>query len=171
MACARYQHSMLYVPHTAFHAKQKLNSPQIVVYAVVIFAFWNIPGARVLINPLKLFTIGWHELCHITAVRAQAPLTAHIPELTIPTGNTNGRHSCTSVHRPRPWRGDASRRRSADAYPHGRLCRVHHVRRCIDSSRIRHAGRQDYELHHCDWFAMPTRTSTGQIVSTVCGTT
>lgn len=38
----------------------------IVVYAVVIFAFWNIPGARNLINPLKLFTIGWHELCHIT---------------------------------------------------------------------------------------------------------
>ncbi|PSR76132.1 hypothetical protein PHLCEN_2v8630, partial [Hermanssonia centrifuga] len=40
---------------------------QIVVYAVVIFALWNVPGARVLINPLKLFTIGWHELCHITA--------------------------------------------------------------------------------------------------------
>ncbi|KAL1941136.1 hypothetical protein VTO73DRAFT_7348 [Trametes versicolor] len=38
----------------------------IVVYAVVIFAFWNIPGARVIINPLKLFTIGWHELCHIS---------------------------------------------------------------------------------------------------------
>ncbi|KAH9945708.1 peptidase M50B-like-domain-containing protein [Amylocystis lapponica] len=37
----------------------------IVVYAVVIFALWNIPGARVLITPLKLFTIGWHELCHI----------------------------------------------------------------------------------------------------------
>jgi len=37
----------------------------IVVYAVIIFAFWNIPGARNLINPLKLFTIGWHELCHI----------------------------------------------------------------------------------------------------------
>ncbi|CAL1714688.1 unnamed protein product [Somion occarium] len=37
----------------------------IVVYAVVIFALWNIPGARVLINPLKLLTIGWHELCHI----------------------------------------------------------------------------------------------------------
>ncbi|THH07010.1 hypothetical protein EW146_g9445 [Bondarzewia mesenterica] len=30
----------------------------------MIFAFWNIPGARLLINPLKLFTIGWHELCH-----------------------------------------------------------------------------------------------------------
>ncbi|KAI0073276.1 hypothetical protein K474DRAFT_1678024 [Panus rudis PR-1116 ss-1] len=38
----------------------------IVVYAVIIFALWNIPGARVLINPLKLLTIGWHELCHIT---------------------------------------------------------------------------------------------------------
>ncbi|KAJ3548744.1 hypothetical protein NM688_g5257 [Phlebia brevispora] len=39
----------------------------IVVYAVVIFALWNVPGARNLINPLKLFTIGWHELCHIAA--------------------------------------------------------------------------------------------------------
>ncbi|OBZ74017.1 Glycogen debranching enzyme [Grifola frondosa] len=38
---------------------------EIVVYAVVIFAFWVIPGARVVITPLKLFTIGWHELCHI----------------------------------------------------------------------------------------------------------
>ncbi|KAI6149837.1 peptidase M50B-like-domain-containing protein [Pisolithus tinctorius] len=38
-----------------------------VVYAVVIFGIWNIPGARTLINPLKLFTIGWHELCHIIA--------------------------------------------------------------------------------------------------------
>jgi len=42
----------------------------IVVYAVVIFALWNIPGARNLINPLKLFTIGWHELCHIIMVRS-----------------------------------------------------------------------------------------------------
>lgn len=47
---------------------------KIVVYAVVIFAFWNIPGARVLINPLKLFTIGWHELCHIVAVSLTARL-------------------------------------------------------------------------------------------------
>ncbi|KZP16643.1 hypothetical protein FIBSPDRAFT_957884 [Athelia psychrophila] len=39
----------------------------IVVYAVVIFGVWHIPGARVLINPLKLLTIGWHELCHIIA--------------------------------------------------------------------------------------------------------
>ncbi|TFK51762.1 hypothetical protein OE88DRAFT_1658371 [Heliocybe sulcata] len=37
----------------------------IVVYSVMIFAIWNIPTVRNLINPLKLFTIGWHELCHI----------------------------------------------------------------------------------------------------------
>jgi hypothetical protein len=40
---------------------------QIVVFAVVIFGIWNIPGARLLINPLKLLTIGFHELCHISA--------------------------------------------------------------------------------------------------------
>ena len=39
--------------------------------AVVIFGFWNVPVVRNLINPLKLFTIGWHELCHITAVRTR----------------------------------------------------------------------------------------------------
>ena len=36
--------------------------------AVIIFGFWNVPVVRNLINPLKLFTIGWHELCHISAV-------------------------------------------------------------------------------------------------------
>lgn len=44
------------------------SSPQIVVYTVVIFAVWNIPAVRNLINPLKLFAIGWHELCHIIVV-------------------------------------------------------------------------------------------------------
>ncbi|KDN42818.1 hypothetical protein RSAG8_06572, partial [Rhizoctonia solani AG-8 WAC10335] len=38
-----------------------------VVFIVVISALWHIPGARTLINPLKLFTIGWHELCHMAA--------------------------------------------------------------------------------------------------------
>ncbi|TFY80881.1 hypothetical protein EWM64_g3134 [Hericium alpestre] len=37
----------------------------IVVYTVVLFGVWNIPGVRLLINPLKLFAIGWHELCHV----------------------------------------------------------------------------------------------------------
>ncbi|KAH6916173.1 peptidase M50B-like-domain-containing protein [Coprinopsis sp. MPI-PUGE-AT-0042] len=39
----------------------------LIAMAVVIFGFWNVPVIRNLINPLKLFTIGWHELCHITA--------------------------------------------------------------------------------------------------------
>ncbi|KAF4610600.1 hypothetical protein D9613_006831 [Agrocybe pediades] len=39
----------------------------IVAMAVIIFGFWNVPVVRNLINPLKLFTIGWHELCHISA--------------------------------------------------------------------------------------------------------
>ena len=36
--------------------------------AVIIFGFWNVPVVRNVITPLKLFTIGWHELCHISAV-------------------------------------------------------------------------------------------------------
>jgi len=36
----------------------------IIVYAVVLFGLWTIPGARIMIIPLKLFAIGWHELCH-----------------------------------------------------------------------------------------------------------
>ncbi|KAL0567642.1 hypothetical protein V5O48_014350 [Marasmius crinis-equi] len=39
----------------------------IIAMAVVIFGFWNVPGVRHCINPFKLFTIGAHELCHITA--------------------------------------------------------------------------------------------------------
>jgi hypothetical protein len=50
---------------------------QTVVYAVVIFGIWNIPVARTLINPLKLFTIGWHEFCHIVAVRLSAAWLKH----------------------------------------------------------------------------------------------
>ena len=43
-----------------------------VAMAVVIFGFWNVPVVRNLINPLKLFAIGWHELCHICAVCTRA---------------------------------------------------------------------------------------------------
>jgi len=39
----------------------------IIAMAVIIFGFWNVPIVRNAINPLKLFTIGLHELCHITA--------------------------------------------------------------------------------------------------------
>ncbi|CAG7847777.1 SubName: Full=Uncharacterized protein {ECO:0000313/EMBL:CCA69551.1} [Serendipita indica DSM 11827] len=36
-----------------------------VVFLIVAFAFWTFPVVRVVINPLKLFVIGWHEFCHI----------------------------------------------------------------------------------------------------------
>ncbi|KAG8835094.1 hypothetical protein FRC17_005215 [Serendipita sp. 399] len=38
-----------------------------VVLLIVAFAFWTFPVIRVVINPLKLFVIGWHEFCHIAA--------------------------------------------------------------------------------------------------------
>ncbi|KAG9056937.1 hypothetical protein FS842_009140 [Serendipita sp. 407] len=38
-----------------------------VVLLIVAFAFWTFPIIRVVINPLKLFVIGWHEFCHIAA--------------------------------------------------------------------------------------------------------
>ena len=64
------------LPIHATHSFDRLATPfprQIVVYAVVIFAVWNIPAVRNVINPLKLFTIGWHELCHIIAVSGLHP--------------------------------------------------------------------------------------------------
>ncbi|EPT01312.1 hypothetical protein FOMPIDRAFT_1049021 [Fomitopsis schrenkii] len=38
-----------------------------VVFTVVIFGLWVIPILRLLIVPLKLFTVGFHEFCHIVA--------------------------------------------------------------------------------------------------------
>ena len=55
--------------HAAGVSRGGANVLQIVVYAVILFALWNIPGARVVINPLKLFAIGWHEMCHAIVVR------------------------------------------------------------------------------------------------------
>ena len=68
--------SFITLPIHATHSFDRLATPfsrQIVVYAVVIFAVWNIPAVRNVINPLKLFTIGWHELCHIIAVSGLHP--------------------------------------------------------------------------------------------------
>lgn len=51
--------------------------------SVIIFGFWNVPVVRNLINPLKLFTIGWHELCHVTAVSLPCPYRIPIPRLSL----------------------------------------------------------------------------------------
>ncbi|KAF8582793.1 hypothetical protein K439DRAFT_1413005 [Ramaria rubella] len=36
----------------------------VLVYTTLIFAVWSVPVVRVIITPFKLFTIGWHEMCH-----------------------------------------------------------------------------------------------------------
>ncbi|KAJ8521537.1 hypothetical protein ONZ45_g1733 [Pleurotus djamor] len=54
------------VPSTQPTGDQIVVCYVIIAMAVIIFGFWNVPGVRHIINPLKLFTIGWHELCHIT---------------------------------------------------------------------------------------------------------
>ncbi|KAG8900226.1 hypothetical protein FRC01_010213 [Tulasnella sp. 417] len=37
------------------------------VFLVLVVPFWFLPGARTIIAPLKLYVIGWHELCHMLA--------------------------------------------------------------------------------------------------------
>ncbi|KAG8900093.1 hypothetical protein FRC01_010269 [Tulasnella sp. 417] len=37
------------------------------VFLVLVIPFWFLPGARTIIAPLKLYVIGWHELCHMLA--------------------------------------------------------------------------------------------------------
>jgi len=66
------------------------------VYMVVIFVLWHAPGVRNVLNPLKLFTIGWHELCHII----MGIMTGgRIISITIDP-NLGG---CTRVEGGRPW--------------------------------------------------------------------
>lgn len=53
-----------------------------------------------LINPLKLFTIGWHELCHITAVRLLALIPPPSPHFSSPTtaGDPHWRQRRARMH-------------------------------------------------------------------------
>ncbi|KIJ55320.1 hypothetical protein M422DRAFT_23924 [Sphaerobolus stellatus SS14] len=39
----------------------------VLVYVTLVFAVWSVPIIRLVITPIKLFTIGWHELCHALA--------------------------------------------------------------------------------------------------------
>ncbi|KAF8270674.1 hypothetical protein EI94DRAFT_1698652 [Lactarius quietus] len=45
--------------------------------AVILFGLWKIPGARVIVNLLKLFAIGWHDVCHATFTPRRASPTDH----------------------------------------------------------------------------------------------
>ncbi|KAF8920635.1 peptidase M50B-like-domain-containing protein [Mucidula mucida] len=60
---------VLYVVRIHFSLSNSFarTSKQMISMSVVIFGVWNVPGLRNLINPLKLFTIGLHEMSHIIA--------------------------------------------------------------------------------------------------------
>jgi hypothetical protein len=78
-------------------------SSQIIVYTVVIFGVWNIPGARLLITPLKLLTIGFHELCHIAAVRPLISLpfvSLRLIRCSFMLGHTHRRVDPARLYRP-----------------------------------------------------------------------
>ena len=90
-------------PHILYFELELTYQLQIVVYTVVIFALWNIPGIRTLIYPFKLLTIGFHELCHIIAVCLSityppyfGPRSSHAYIVCLPPGNPNrrNRHRC-----------------------------------------------------------------------------
>ncbi|KAF8494752.1 peptidase M50B-like-domain-containing protein [Hysterangium stoloniferum] len=47
----------------------------VLVYITFVFAVWSAPVVRVVIMPFKLFTIGWHELCHAIMARTILRIT------------------------------------------------------------------------------------------------
>lgn len=124
--------------------------------AVIIFGFWNVPVVRNLINPLKLFTIGWHELCHISAVCIQA-LVVFLHVLIVSTGNPHRWTNTQNHYRPPCRRGNNRRRRCT------RLCSVIGLywlditRWGVYSRRMEHISGQSVELCVGSW----ARTSSG----------
>jgi hypothetical protein len=128
---------------------------QIVVYAVVLFGLWTIPGARLLINPLKLFAIGWHELCHAILVRSP-PYSfpgVHTPRLTSrPTvGDIDGRNDHAHVDRSHNGWIHHRARWPSSFDPLCRLHRFHAIGRFVHPWRLRHACVQNPQLRCWHW--------------------
>lgn len=141
-------------PTHATHSSDRLATPffrQIVVYAVVIFAVWNIPAVRNVINPLKLFTIGWHELCHIIAVSDINPSvccrdTPFLNTFVTLVGHPDWWNDSTRFYRPEYRWMYQSRRRLATSHSLCRLHRVHLPWRNFRLSRLRHSCFKNNEL-------------------------
>lgn len=134
--------------------------------AVVIFGFWNVPVVRNLINPLKLFAIGWHELCHICAVRtylharcAHGPRVLFMPMLipalpspslictrTASVGHPHRRAHPQNHDRPTRRRRNDRRGRQRVVHALRWLPRQHAPRRHVRARGLGHARRQDHEL-------------------------
>ena len=81
---------------TPKRAASHLPAPaQMISMAVVIFGLWNVPIVRKLLNPLKLFTIGLHELFHIFLVRRarSRPRDERRPDRTRRRSSVGGAYS------------------------------------------------------------------------------
>ena len=140
---SRLLYSMLYAALFYHHCSAHwTHCVKIVVYAVVIFGVWHIPGARVVINPLKLFTIGWHELCHIIAVRSHLIFSCGLHHgAHCISGNIDRGHNIKNNHWPNHGWCNHSRRRHTIHHPLLRVHRVKSVWRTIYPWRLGYLGR------------------------------
>jgi hypothetical protein len=132
-----------------------LSFSQIVAMAVIIFGFWNVPVIRNFINPLKLFTIGWHELCHISAV------CIYIYMLLLPSnsksidsilGNFIRRTNIENHHRSTRWWRNY--RRGWSSW----FCLVIGIYRFYPSGRCIRSGRVGYPCGQNSQFCSRCRT-------------
>lgn len=122
-------------------------SDQIIAMAVIIFGFWNVPIVRNCINPLKLFTIGWHELCHISAVSPYFVLIVHRPKTAQScVGHSLWRAHTENHHRPACRGCDNCGRRTSFIHSVCRVHRFHVTWRTVCTCRLGHACREDHEL-------------------------
>ena len=137
--------------------------------SVIIFGFWNVPIVRNFINPLKLFTIGWHELCHVFAVRFVMYLylgTALLWLTVSHTGNIVWWPSIEDNYRPPRWRGDDRGGWSPDLHTMLRIYWISFVRWCFCPSRMGHARRENNELRPRNRTHYASCFGKGQTVST-----
>ena len=142
---------------------------QIVVYTVVIFALWNIPAVRNVINPLKLFAIGWHELCHIIVVSVVHPgaYCRNAPFLNtfvVFVGYPDWRNDTASLYRPERWRVHQSRRRLPTSHSFCGLYRVRVLRCSLRPGGLRHPHIKNNELGPRFWHDHPISSRQRQAV-------
>ena len=119
--------------------------------AVIIFGFWNVPVIRNLINPLKLFTIGWHELCHIIVVSLFSPPSQLRWIKTLFIGHPDRRSNIEDNDRSVCWRSHNCGGWYSDSDSLGRLHRIDVVRWSIYSCRIHQSCGEDYEFRAGHW--------------------
>ena len=138
---------------------------QIVIYAVVLFGLWTIPGVRLIITPLKLFAIGWHELSHAILVSPAFPprhpffLDFHFLTYNfVYIGRPHWRDDNTNIDRSRERWFHHCEGRSPSFDPLCWLCRFYNHGRFVHSRWLRHSRGQTPQLR-------PGRRSNSTVIS------